>query len=57
MRAVDCSDPSAHDQDMHFTADDDEGLMAQLQRHRDEYHMNLTDDQLRQTIAQSAYDE
>lgn len=57
MRAIDCSDPSAHDQDMHFTGATDDELFAQLSQHRDEYHMSLTDEQLRETISQSAYDE
>jgi hypothetical protein len=55
MRAMDCSHP-AHD-DMHFTGATDDELFEQVSRHRDEYHMELTDDQLRETIAKSAYDE
>jgi hypothetical protein len=55
MRAMDCSHP-AHD-DMHFTAASDDELFEQVSKHRDEYHMELTDDQLRETITQTAYDE
>ena len=56
MRAMDCKDQSSHD-DMHLTASTDEGLLEQVKRHRDEYHPDLTDDQLAEIVAQSAYDE
>ncbi len=55
MRALDCSH-EAHD-DVHFTADDDEGLVEQVRRHRDEYHPEMSDDDVRQIVAQGAYDE
>lgn len=55
MRAMDCKHP-AHD-DVHFTAGTDDELFEQVKRHRDEHHPELSDDQLRETIAQSAYDE
>jgi hypothetical protein len=55
MRAMDCIHP-AHD-DIHFTAATDDDLFEQVKLHRDEYHPELTDDQLRDTIAQSVYDE
>jgi hypothetical protein len=55
MRAMDCKHP-AHD-DVHFTAATDGDLFAQMQPHRDEYHPELSDDQLRAAIAQGAYDE
>ncbi len=55
MRALDCSH-EAHD-DVHFTADDDEGLVEQVRRHRDEYHPEMSDDDVRQIVAQGAYEE
>jgi hypothetical protein len=55
MRAMDCIHP-AHD-DIHFTAATDDDLFEQVKLHRDEYHPELTDDQLRDAIAQSVYDE
>jgi hypothetical protein len=56
MRALDCSHP-AHEEDMHFTAADDEALLARVMQHRDEYHPEISDDEIRETIAQGAYDE
>ena len=55
MRALDCSHP-AHE-DMHLTAADDEALLAQVMQHRDEYHPEMSDDEIRETVAQGAYDE
>jgi hypothetical protein len=55
MRALDCSH-EAHD-DVHFTADDDEALVEQVRRHRDEYHPEMSDDDVRQIVAQGAYEE
>jgi hypothetical protein len=55
MRAMDCTHP-VH-KEMHFTAATDDELFEQMSKHRDEYHMELTDDELRETIAQTAYDE
>jgi hypothetical protein len=55
MRAFDCSHPSH--EDVHFTAGGDEELFEQVRRHRDEYHRELTDDQVREFISQGAYDE
>jgi hypothetical protein len=57
MRAFDCSDPSAHADDMHFTAATDEELIEKAKQHRDEYHMAMTDDEIRQSVMQTAYDE
>jgi hypothetical protein len=54
MRAMDCSE--GHE-DMHFTAATDDELFEQVKSHRDQYHPELNDEQLRQTIAQAAYDE
>lgn len=56
MRAMDCKDPGTHD-DMHFTADSDEDLFGKIQQHRDEYHQDLSDDDIRQLVATNAYDE
>jgi hypothetical protein len=42
---------------MHFTGASDDELFEQLSQHRDQYHMQQTDDQLREAIAQTAYDE
>ncbi len=55
MRALDCVH-DAHD-DKHLVAEDDEGLVAQVMQHRDEYHPELTDDDVQQVVAQRAYDE
>ena len=55
MRGLDCSHP-AHE-DMHFTADDDEGLLEQERQHRYEYHPEISDDDLRTLGAQGAYRE
>ena len=55
MRALDCSH-EVHE-DIHFTADDDEGLVEQVKRHRDEYHPEMSDDDVRQIVTQGAYDE
>lgn len=54
-RAFDCKDP-AHD-DMHFSAQNDDELFGKIQQHRDEYHTELTDDELKQLISTNAYDE
>ena len=55
MRALDCSHPS-HD-DVPFTGADDDDLIRQVQQHRDEYHTEMSDDDVRQVVAQNAYDE
>ncbi len=55
MRALDCSHP-AHE-DIHFTAEDDEGLLEQVRQHRDEYHREMSDDDVRAIVAQRAYEE
>lgn len=56
MRAMDCNDPGTHD-DIHFSAENDEELFTQVQQHRDQYHQEITDDQIRQMISSDAYDE
>ena len=55
MRALDC----IHDnhQDMHFTAADDDALTQRIREHRDEYHPDITDEQITEMVSQSAYDE
>jgi hypothetical protein len=55
MRAMDC----VHDahEDMHFTAENDDELIEQIRQHRDQYHPEIADDQIREMVAASAYDE
>jgi hypothetical protein len=55
MRALDCVH-EAHD-DMHFTAETDEDLIEKVRQHRDEFHREMTDDQIREHVAANAYDE
>jgi hypothetical protein len=55
MRAFDCS--HASHEDVHFTADDDEGLIQQIQQHRDEYHQEISDQQIREMVTTGAYNE
>ena len=56
MRALDCHAPGTHD-DTHTTAGSDEELIARVQEHRDQYHDEITDDQIKELVASSAYDE
>jgi predicted small metal-binding protein len=56
MRGLDCSDP-AHSDPMHFSAESDAELEEQVLKHRDEYHTQITDEQIREQIATTAYDE
>jgi hypothetical protein len=55
MRALDC----VHDahEDVHFTAEDDDGLVAQVRQHRDQYHPEMSEDDVRNIVAENAYDE
>ena len=55
MRAMDC----IHDdhEEMHFTGADDEELAAKIRAHRDEFHPEISDDQVTELIAANAYDE
>lgn len=55
VRALDCSHP-AHE-DIHFTAEKDDDLFRKIQEHRDQYHTEMTDDEIRQDILPNAYDE
>ena len=56
MRAMDCSDPGTHE-DVHFAAENDDELFKKIQQHRDEYHQEMTDDEIKQMISTDAYDE
>lgn len=56
MRALDCHAPGTHD-DMHFIAESDQQLITDVQQHRDQYHADITDEQIRELVATSAYDE
>jgi len=56
MRALDCRAPGTHD-DMHITAGSDEELIDRVQDHRDQYHADMTDDQIKELVASGAYDE
>ena len=55
MRAFDC----VHDshEDVHFSAENDEDLVDQIRRHRDEYHPEIGDEQIREMVTSGAYDE
>jgi predicted small metal-binding protein len=55
MRGFDCRH-EAHE-DIHFSASSDDELVEQLKRHRDEYHTEMSDDQIREAVTQGAYDE
>jgi hypothetical protein len=55
MRALDCVH-EAHE-DIHFTAETDEDLVEKVQQHRDEFHPEMTDDQIREHVTANAYDE
>jgi hypothetical protein len=57
MRAIDCKAPDAHEQDFHFTGQDDEELFSQLTQHAAQYHTSMTDEAIRQAISENAYDE
>jgi predicted small metal-binding protein len=54
MRAMDCSEEGHH-----MEAENDEELFKQARKHVDEVHpeMQLTDEQLRGVIAETAYDK
>ena len=55
MRGFDCSHP-AHE-DMHMSGQDDEELLQNALRHRDEYHPEFNDDDIRQIVTANAADE
>ena len=56
VRAMDCSDPGTHE-DVHFTAETDDELFQKIQQHRDDYHQEMSDDEIKQMISSDAYDE
>ncbi len=56
MRAMDCRAPGTHE-DIHFTAGSDGDLVNQVRAHRDEYHADITDEQIDELVTSSAYDE
>jgi predicted small metal-binding protein len=55
MRAFDCVH-EAHE-DVHFSAENDEELVDQIRQHRDQYHPEISDDQIREMVTAGAYDE
>lgn len=55
MRGFDCVH-EAHE-DVHFSAETDEGLIDQIRQHRDQYHPEIPDDQIRELVTAGAYDE
>jgi hypothetical protein len=56
MRAMDCSHPAHAERTFTFTAATDDELFEQVKAHRDEYHPEMSDDQVREAIAASARD-
>jgi hypothetical protein len=55
MRAFDCVH-EAHE-DVHLTAEDDEGLVEQVKRHIREVRPDMSEDDARHIVMQGAYDE
>jgi hypothetical protein len=55
MRAFDCVHESHAD--VHFAAESDEALIEQIRQHRDEYHREISDEQIREMVSAGAYDE
>jgi hypothetical protein len=55
MRGLDCVH-EAHE-DMHLTAENDEELFQKGLQHRDQYHPEFTDEQIREIVTTSATDE
>jgi hypothetical protein len=55
MRALDCVH-EAHE-DMHFTGTDDQELTQRIREHRDQYHPDISDEDIDTLVAASAYDE
>jgi Protein of unknown function (DUF1059) len=55
MRAFDCVHESH--EDVHFSAETDEDLLQQIRQHRDQYHAEISDDQIREMVTAGAYDE
>jgi hypothetical protein len=55
MRAFDCVHESHAD--VHFTAESDEALIEQIRQHRDQFHAEISDEQIREMVTAGAYDE
>jgi predicted small metal-binding protein len=55
MRAMDCVHKDH--EDMHFTGADDDELLQRISEHRDQYHPEMTDDQIRELVSANAHDE
>ena len=55
MRGFDCSHPDHGD--MHMSGADDEELIQKGLQHRDQYHPEFTDDQIREIVTNNARDE
>ena len=55
MRGFDC----VHDahEDIHFSAETDDELVDQIRQHRDQYHPEITDSEIREMVTAGAYDE
>ena len=54
-RGMDCQH-EAHD-DVHFSGSDDQEIERQVRAHRDQYHEEMSDDDVREVVAANAYDE
>ena len=55
MRAFDCIH-EAHE-DAHFSAENDQDLIEQIRKHRDQYHTEISDQQISEMVTAGAYDE
>jgi hypothetical protein len=55
VRAFDCSHETH--EDVHFTAETDDDLIQRIRQHRDQYHRELSDEQIREMVTVGAYDE
>ena len=55
MRGLDCVHP-AHE-DMHLSGADDDELLKKVMEHRDQYHPEFSDEQIRETVTANARDE
>ena len=53
MRAFDCVH-EAHE-DVHFSAENDDALVEQIRQHRDQYHPEIGDEQIREMVSAGAY--
>lgn len=55
MRGIDCSHP-AHE-DMHMSGADDAELVQNVLQHRNQYHPEFSDEQIRELVTATARDE